>query len=104
MKPARLLARVALVLLAAAVFIGLTQFYAGSMRPGSVNAYRRALRRHRPSEPQLSRFPSFLGAGMLFALIAVAGRLVFRLRLSPASQNEDRVILLDLHQGPHERE
>ena len=104
MKPARLLARLVLLLVAAAVFIGLTQFYAGSLRADSVNAYRRALRRHRPSEPQLSRFPSFLGAGMLFALIAVAGRLVFRLRLSPASENEDRVILLDLYRGPSKDE
>lgn len=99
MKPVRLLARIVLLLLAAAIFIGLTQFYAGSMRPDPVNAHRRALRRHRPSEPQVSLFPSFLGAGLLLALIAVAGRIVFRLRLSAAPGTEDRVILLDLYRG-----
>jgi hypothetical protein len=33
---------------------------------------------------------------MVVALIAVAGRIVFRLRLAPAARSEDQVILLDL--------
>jgi hypothetical protein len=97
MKSARVLARIALLSLAAALFIGLTQIYAGSMRPPRFSArYGRARRNNRPSEPQAGRFLSFLGEGMVVALIAVAGRIVFRLRLAPAARSEDQVILLDL--------
>jgi len=96
-KLARVLWRIALLSLAAAVFIGLTQVYAGSLRPPRFgDRYLRVRRNNRPSEPQAGRFPSFLGEGMLIALIAVAGRIVFRLRLTPASRSEDEVILLDL--------
>ena len=101
MKLTPVLARIALLSLAAAVFVGLTAIYAGSMRPRSVDPRRQAARRHRPSEPQASRLPSFIGEGMLLALIAVAGRIVFRLRLSPEPRSEEGVISLDLHRdGP----
>lgn len=97
MKTARVLARLGLLSLAAAAVIGLTQEYAGSLRPRFVNPYRQEMRlSRRPDAPQLSRFPSFFGEGVLLALIAVAGRLVFRLRLSDASRSDGRAILLDL--------
>lgn len=57
----------------------------------------------RPSAPQVSRLPSFLGEGLVLALIAVAGRLVFRLRLSDTPRREDRVMLLDLDPGDEDR-
>ena len=56
----------------------------------------RIRRNNRPPVPQLGRFPSFLGEGVLMALFAVAGRLVFQLRLTTARRNEDPMILLDL--------
>ena len=96
MKFARVLARIALLSLAACVFIELTVMYAGSLRPPFQNPRARAIRRHRPSEPQVSRFPSFLGEGMLLALMAVTGRIVFRLRLSPALRSEEGATWLDL--------
>jgi hypothetical protein len=96
-KLARVLARLALLSLAAAVFIVLTQGYAGSLRPPFMSPYRQAARRNRPAEPQGTRFPSFIGEVMALALIAAAGRIVFRLRLSPPVRGEEDVILLDLH-------
>ena len=99
MKGVRLLARLAVLSLAAVVFIGFIQMYAGSMRPPFGDARRQAVRRNRPSEPQAGRVPSLVGEIMLLALIAVAGRVVFRLRLSAASRREDPVILLELGRG-----
>ena len=97
MKFARVLARLALLSLAAAVFIGLTQVYAGSVQPPRFpERFRRVRRNNRPSDPQPGRFPSFLGEGLVVAVIAVAGRIVFRLRLTPAPRGEEQVILLDL--------
>jgi hypothetical protein len=43
------------------------------------------------------RFPELIGEGVVFAVYAVAGRIVLRLRLSPASRSEGRPILLGLH-------
>src|SRR5690348_11406988 len=100
MKGARLLARLAVLALAVVVFIGLIQMYAGSMRPPFGNARRQLARRNRPSEPQAGRLPSFVGEILLLALIAVAGRIVFRLRLSAAPRSDEHVILLELDQAP----
>jgi len=92
-----MLARIALLSMVAALFFWLTQVYAGSVRPPRfAGRYLRERRNNRPSEPQFGRFPSFFGEGLIVALIAVAGRIVFRLRLTPAPRNEDPMILLDV--------
>ena len=97
MKFVRVLARLAFLSLAAAVFVGLTGIYGSSVRPPLPNPSWQAERRHRPSAPQVSLFPEFVGEGMVLALYAVAGRLVLRLRLSPVSRSEGQPISLDLH-------
>jgi hypothetical protein len=96
-KLVRVLSRLALLSLAAAAFVGLTGIYGGSVRPPLPNPRWQAERRHRPSAPHVSQFPEFVGEGVVLALYAVAGRIVFRLRLSPASRSEGQPILLDLH-------
>ena len=100
MKLARVLARLALLSLAAALFIGLTEIYADSIRPRFVGPDTRAARRRRPSEPQLGQVLSFVGEGILVAVFTVALRIVLRLRLSPVLRSEEQVILLDLNRGP----
>ena len=102
MKWVRMLARLVLISLAAAAFVVLAGLYANSMWPDSVNPSLQA-REHRPSGPNPSRFPSFIGEGILFALLTAAGRIVFRLRLSAVSRSEERMISLDLYRTHPER-
>jgi hypothetical protein len=97
MKIVRVLSRLALLSLAAAAFAGLTEIYCGSARPPLPDPQWRDERGHRPSAPDVGRFPEFVGEGMILAIYAVAGRTVFRLRLSPASRSEGQPILLGLH-------
>jgi hypothetical protein len=99
MKFIRVLSRLALLLLAAAAFAGLTRIYGGSVWPSSPDPQWRAGRRHRPSAPEVGQFPELIGEGMVVVIYAVAGRIVFRLRLSPASRNEGQPISLGLHRG-----
>ena len=99
MKLVRVLSRLTLVSLAAAATVGLTGVYGGSVRPRLPNPQWQAERRHRPPAPQVSQFLEFVGEGMLLAVYAVAGRIVLRLRLSPVSPSEGKLILLDLHRG-----
>jgi hypothetical protein len=63
-----------------------------------------AERRHRPSVPQVSRFPEFVVEGMVLAIFAVGGRLALRLRLSPPSRSEGQPILLGLQRGRQDRQ
>ena len=98
MKFVRALSRLALLLLAAAAFAALTGIYGGSVRPSLPNPRTQAARRHRPSAPEGGQFPELAGEGVLLAIYAVAGRVVFRLRLSPASRSGGQPILLGLHQ------
>jgi hypothetical protein len=98
MKFVRVLSRLALLSLVAAAFAALTGIYGGSVRPPLPNPEWRAGRQHRPSAPEIGKFPEFIGEGMIVAIFAVAGRIVFRLRLSPASRSEGQPILLGLHQ------
>ena len=98
MKFVRMLSRLAFLSLAAAAFAGLTGIYGGSVRPSLPNPQVRAVRRHRPAAPEGGQFPEFAGEGLIIAIFAVAGRVVFRLRLSPASRSEGQPILLGLHQ------
>ena len=97
MKLLRLLSRLALLSLAAAVFVGLTAIYGGSVQPPLPNPGYRAAHRHPPSAPQGWRFLEFVGAGLVSAVFAVGGRIVLRLRLSPAPRSEGQPILLRLH-------
>ena len=98
MKFVRVISRLAPLSLAAAAFAGLTEIYGGSVPPPLPNPQWRAGRRHRPSAPEVGKFPELVGEGMVLAIYAVAGRIVLRLRLSPASRGEGQPILLGLYQ------
>jgi len=82
------------------MFVGLTGIYGYSVRPALPYPGYRATHRHRPSAPQLSQFPGFVGAGLALALFAMGGRIVFRLRLSRAPRSEGQPILLGLTGTP----
>ncbi len=80
----RILARLAIIAVAAALFIGLTAVYASTIRPpanrrGEYREFRD--RRRRPAGPKLSALPNFLVEGSVVAMIAIAGRMALRLRL-----------------------
>lgn len=96
MKIVRVLSRLAPLLLAAAAFAGLTGIYGGSVRPPLPDPQWRDWRRHRPAAPKVGHFPELIGEVMIVAIYAVAGRIVLRLRLSPASRGEGQRILLGL--------
>ncbi|MGA8593424.1 MAG: hypothetical protein WB676_01660 [Bryobacteraceae bacterium] len=98
MKFVRVLLRSAFLSLAAAACAGLTAIYGGSVRRPLPNPGWQAARQHRPSAPEVGKFPEFVGEAVTVAIYAVAGRIVFRLRLSPASRSEGQPILLGLHQ------
>ena len=100
MKLVRVLSRLALLSLAAAAFAGLTKIYGDSAHPPLPYARFPAAHRHPPSAPNAARFPEFIRNSLAFAIFAVGGRLVFRLRLNPPSPSEERPILLGLHRGP----
>jgi hypothetical protein len=96
MKWKRVFPRLALLSLAAAVFVALTEMYAALMEPPVVSSHLQAARLHRRSEPQVSQFPEFVGELMGLALLAAGGRIVFRLRLSDVSRSEGRLTSLNL--------
>ncbi|MGA7158278.1 MAG: hypothetical protein WBY53_15625 [Acidobacteriaceae bacterium] len=89
MKTLQLFYRLLLLSAVAAIFIVLTALFATLIRPPS-NAPHWKLHRH--SAPQLSGFPELLGEGLIVALCTVAGRFVFRLRLSPPFPTERQPI------------
>ena len=99
MKFSRVILRLALLSLAAAAFVGLTAIFGGSVEPALPEPQSRAARQHRPSAPNLIQFPELIGEIMGLAVCALAGRIVFRLRLSPASRSEGQPISLGLHQA-----
>jgi hypothetical protein len=100
MKLVQVLSRLALLSLAAAVFVGLTESYGGSIRISVPDPHSKAVRGHRPSAPKASQFPEFAAGGIALAIFGVGGRLVLRLRLSPVSPSKEQPILLDLHERP----
>ena len=102
MKTIRLLSRIALLSLAAAGFVRLTAIFGDSVQTQLPNRGWQAERRRRPSPPQLRYVAEFFGEGMVIAIYAVAGRLVFRLRLSPVSRAEGQPIFLDLRRRVQE--
>jgi hypothetical protein len=75
------LARIALIVLAAGLFVELTGIYA-DFQPRSPRLRWESERRRRPPEPQLDRTPSFLGEFVVIGMIALAGRKVLGLRLA----------------------
>jgi hypothetical protein len=86
----QIVARLAIIAVVAAVFIGLTAVYASTIRPpanrrGEYREFRDLRefrdRRRRPAGPKLSALPNFLVEGSVVAMIAIAGRMVLRLRL-----------------------
>ncbi|MBV8831860.1 MAG: hypothetical protein JO108_21840 [Acidobacteriaceae bacterium] len=96
MKVIRLVVRIAFISLACAAFVALTQTYAHSVRVPLPDPGWRGERAHRPSAPELGKFPELVGESLVIATYAVAGRIVLRLRLSPVSRGEGEPILLGL--------
>ncbi|GEM_PF-6510934 len=99
MKFARLLLRTAILSLAAAAFVWLTGIFGDSRQISAPNRGWQAERAHRASTPRVAKFAEFLGAGVIVAVVAAIGRIIFRLRLSPAPRNAGQPILLDLRAG-----
>ena len=99
MKLVRVLSRLALLSLAAAAFVGLTGIYGSSVRSPLPDPIGQVERQHRPSEPEVSQFPEFIGYVFLFVFYAGIGRIALRLRLSPVSRSEGQPISLNLHRG-----
>ena len=93
------LSRIAILSLAAAMFVGLTGMLGDSMHPALPNPQWRAERAHRRSAPQARYITEFAGELVLVGVVAALGRVVLRLRLSPASRREGQPILLDLHRA-----
>ena len=100
MKLLRVLLRIALIALAAAALVGLTGIYGDLRRPGLPSAGWQAERGHRPGAPQVGYFPDVIGDGSVLAIFAFAGRILFRLRLSPVSRSEAPLTLLGLDRKP----
>jgi len=96
MKFVRLFSRLALLSLAAAAFVGLTEIYVGSTRPPFMSPQDQAARLHRPPGPQIDGILEFAGESTALALFAAGGRIVFRLRLSGRSPSQERLISLNL--------
>jgi hypothetical protein len=97
-KSFRVLSRLAILALAAAALVGLTGIYGGSRPPALPSANWQAERQHRPSAPQASDIQDVVGNCVVLAVFAFAGRVIFRLRLSPVSRSrsERQLIVLDL--------
>src|SRR6185436_9665901 len=93
----RVSARIAILLLVAAAFVGLTGIYADSVRYPQPGPREQAERLQRPSEPDVSEFLEFVGGVVEVGLYALMGRLIFRLRLSPRRRGEGQPIMLNLH-------
>jgi hypothetical protein len=104
MKLLRVLSRIAILSLAAAASIGLTQIYGGSVRFPLPGPSSQAERLNRPSLPQLRQLPEVLADGMVLAIFALAGRVLFRLRLSSVPRGEGQLILLDLQPTANSRQ
>jgi len=98
-KFVHVLARIALVSVAAAALVGLTELYGHSVRVPLPYLVGQAERQHRASGPKVSEFPEFIGYVFLFVFWGVIGRTALRLRLSHASRGETQPISLGLHRG-----
>jgi hypothetical protein len=105
MKLVRVLSRLAVLSLAAALFVVLTKIYGDSAPPPlpypGIEKFQNK-HRHPPAAPNTAEFTEFIRWGLAVAIFAVAGRKVFRLRLNPASPSEEQPILLGLHRRPQD--
>ena len=99
MKFVRVLSRLPFSHWLPTAFVGLTGLYGRSVRSPLPNPIGQAERPHRPSEPEVSQFPEFVGYVFLLVFLAGIGRIALRLRLSPVSRNEGQPISLNLHRG-----
>jgi hypothetical protein len=103
MRLAQIVSRLFFISLAAAVFVGLTEIYGASVRIPVPDPQSQAERLHRASWPRSNRLPSgigeFMAEGIALTLYAAMGRIVLRLRLSPVSPSEGKLISLNLHRG-----
>jgi hypothetical protein len=110
MKFLRVLSRIALLLVAAAVIVGLIWMHYGGaaqpvlpeatirhMGPAIFARYQEEIR-HQPSAPNVGYVTDFVGYGILLAVCAWVGRMAFRLRLNPAPRGEGQPVLLGLLQ------
>ena len=88
----RIVTRVAIIALAAAMFVGITGLLANFQAPDRHSRFELE-RRRRPSEPQWNRLPSFLGEFVLIGVIAAAGRTILRLRLAANEPSDSRTSL-----------
>jgi hypothetical protein len=102
MNLARVFWRIALLSAVAAVFVWLTAMY-GYSAPLPKHPEWSAWRAHRNSAPQFRQFPEFAGELILLAVYSVAGRVVFRLRLTPSSA-PGQPLSLGLHRQPGARQ
>jgi hypothetical protein len=103
MKFTRILARIALVSLAAAVLAMLTASYGNSVPAPPRDLLGEIAREHRPASPDFTDSITILGQCVVLALYALIGRIVFRLRLSSPSRNEGKLEPLELHRNAGER-
>lgn len=85
MNPLRTLTRLLLLSLAAALCVLLTARL-GAKVPAPSPAPR--YRMHRSLAPRITELPEFLGEALLLAACTTAGRLIFRLRLSPTPRKQ----------------
>jgi hypothetical protein len=76
----------------------LTAVYGGPVKVRPIPVWQTA-RLHRPSAPELSQFPEFIGYVLLVIFFAGIGRIALRLRLSPASRSEGKPISLGIRAG-----
>jgi hypothetical protein len=93
-KLIRVLLRLALLSLAAAAFIELTEVYGGSAPPLAPGPRFQSKHRYPRSAPQGGEFLGFVRAGVELAVFAMGGRIALRLRLSSVPHSERHPILL----------
>ena len=91
-----MLSRLAILSLAAAALVGLTQVYGGFARPPLPSPSWQYERLHHSFGPNIILLPECLGDLTVIAIYAVAGRLLLRLRLSSVPPKEGKPILLHL--------
>jgi hypothetical protein len=93
MKTVRVLSRLAILSLAAAAFTLLTLLCSRFVHTPSPTPHWKL---HRSLGPKISELPELFGEGIVIAVCTVAGRLVFRLRLTPPSPTAGQLISLSL--------
>lgn len=99
-KVLRTVSRLILLSLAAALFTLLTSIYARSVRTPTPTP-RWSL--HRTLAPRITQIPEFFGEALLIAACTMAGRFVFRLRLSSHPPRQGQRIHPSQHRKPQDR-